>query len=114
MSNKLQVFVDPTLHFNEVSTEQIIEEYGLVPHFVVNPEFEGMPLKQSLADQYGFNLYEFTGGTIHSNGVYSSNDGDPDLWPLMKIIRGNETFYQYHYAVVAIVNADSTFVTRMD
>ena len=48
---------------------------------------------------------------------YKDIDGgeDPDLYPLAKIERGDETFYQYQYGLVAIVQKDgSSFCTRMD
>ena len=88
---------------------------GLPPHWALNPFFFHMPLKEALEIQYGFgSLIEMNGGTVTDEGTYLYPD-DPPLEPLIKIERGDETYYQYDYAIIAIVQkSGETFVTRMD
>lgn len=105
--------LDPLAKFN-YQPEEIYHILGLLPGWVMNEEFMDKPLKEALDKQYGFGLYESSGQTITADGVYQYPE-DPDLYPLIKIQRKDETFYQYQYAMVAIVQKDgSTFVTRMD
>lgn len=115
MSNQYTAYLDPTQHFAEMSEAQIRECTGLVPYFVINPEYMDIPLRDALDKQYCASLYEFKGCTISDDGVYSSNDGDPDLYPYLRIERGDELFFQYEYAICSIVQKDgSTFITRLD
>lgn len=106
--------LDPLAKFTHVDDEYIKQSLGLLPGWVVNSEFENVPLKKALNDQYGFGMYENEEASIDENGVYKY-PSDEDLYPLVKIIRGNEIFYQYEYALIAIVQKDgSSYCSRMD
>lgn len=106
--------VDPNNKFPHLSRHDMYSTLGYLPGWVMNSEFFDKPLKEALDEQYCCGLFEMTGGVIDSNGVFRYPE-DPELHPLIKIIRGKETFYQYQSAIVAIVQEDgSTFMTRMD
>lgn len=92
-----------------------MEVLGIPPHWALNPEFFHLPLKEALEIQYGFgSLIEIEGGSVTADGTYLY-PGDPPLKPLIEIGRGDETYYQYDYAIIAIVQkSGETFVTRMD
>lgn len=107
--------VDPTNNFLRTPNEDLLEACGFIPHWVVSPEFQELPLQEALEIQYGFgSLIEMTGSKINENGVMSY-PGDPDLYPLIRINRGDEIFYQYQYGIVAFINKDKdVFITRMD
>ena len=109
----LKYEIDPYQKFTNVDEDTILNALGFIPSWAANPEFINQPLKEALDTQYGFGLYEITGGTIE-DGIFKY-PGDPDLYPLFKLYRGNEILYQYEHAIVAIIQEDSSaFVTRMD
>ena len=106
--------IDPLDKFNHYSQSEIYNNLGTLLSWVLNGNYCKKPLKEALNDQYGFGLFEMTGGTITKDGVHQYPE-DQDLYPLIKIKRLNETFYQYLYAIVAIVQEDrSSFIIRMD
>ena len=97
-----------------LNTNDAPEILGMLPIWALNHEFFHLPLKDALAEQYGMPLYEISGGTLDANGVYRY-PGDKPLKPLIRIDRGDETFYQYDYAIVAILSPGSdAYITRMD
>jgi len=112
---KITETIDPLNKFNHMSLNEIKETLGMLPFWVVNPNHFDLSLKEALTLQYGFGgLYQSTGQTITKDGVYQYPE-DPDLYPLIKIERGESTFYQYQYGLIAIVQKDgSSFCTRMD
>ena len=106
--------IDPSKKFENLNKSDLMMSLGYIPGWVVNQEFFEKPLKEALDLQYGFGMFEMTGGEVTEDGVYKYPQ-DPDLYPLIKITRGEETLYQYQYGIVAIVQKDgSAFVTRMD
>jgi len=111
----IKMTIDPLDKFEDLyNDEQIYNLLGTLPYWTINPDYLDKPLKEALDSQYGFGLFEATGQTITKDGIYQYPE-DPDLYPLIKIVRHDETFYQYQYAMVAIVQKDgNTFVTRMD
>lgn len=93
-----------------------VEVLGLIPSFINDSDVVGKGFREALGEQYGFGLYETTGGSISDEGVYSYPE-DPDLQPLALYESPTEKCYQYDYAIIAIVSKDGstpTFVTRMD
>jgi len=96
--------------------EEPMEVLGFPPHWALNQEFFHMPLKEALETQYGFGrLIEIEGGSVDLVNGHYLYPGDDRLKPLIKIERGDETYYQYDYAIIAIVQkSGETFVTRMD
>lgn len=107
-------FVDPLDKFHHMTDNEIYQTLGALPYWVINEQYMEIPLKEALDKQYGFGLYKSTGQTIEKDGTYKF-PGDPNLYPLIKIERKDEIFYQYLYGMVVFVNKDgTTFVTRMD
>lgn len=110
----IKVKYDPLNKFSEHSEYEIHNSLGFIPGWALNEEYLFKPLKEALDDQYGFGLFEMKGGEITKDGIYKY-PRDPELYPLIKIIRHDEILYQYLYGIVAIVQKDgSSFVTRMD
>ena len=111
---KIETTFDPLKKFQKHICSELLEACGLLPHWVVNPEFSHIPLKEAMETQYGFPMIEMEKSTISETGVMRYPE-DPDMYPMIKIVRGDETFYQYDYGVVAFVQNDgSSYVTRMD
>jgi len=111
-----EITIDPLKQFTDEQDEKIAQACGILPVWVVNDELFDTPLREALASQYGMPMSDFDefGATVAPDGTYKSK-GDPDLSPLIKIVRGTETFYQYEYAIIAIVQEDgSTYISRMD
>lgn len=109
--------LDPTGAFGvtEDNLMSAVEMLGMIPHWILTIE-EGADVKEKLAELYGFGELCFMfGGEVGADGGYSYPE-DPDLPPLAKWDREQETIYQYSYGIVAIVYKDGrdTFVVRMD
>jgi len=110
----IKITIDPLSKYNHLSQEEIFDTLGALPHWAINPDYLDVPLKEALDKQYNFGLYESSGQTITKEGIYQYPE-DPDLYPLIKIQRKDEIFYQYRYAIIAIVQKDgSWFASRMD
>ena len=107
------VIADPLTKFT-VPTEQLMEMCGVLVNWAcLAVRSENM--KQSLEDSYGFGtLLEMTGGTVTDNGTYQYPE-DPDLYPLVTVyVNMVPRVHIYEYAIVALVQGQDTFVTRMD
>ena len=113
--NSFKLEIDPLNKYSETRQDHIIESLGLIPQFVNNPMYVDKSLKETLDLSYGFGLHKMYGGKVEEDGRFTYPE-DPDLYPLAKMIRGNEYLYQYPHAIIAIWCADteSYFVTRMD
>ena len=110
----IEITVDPLNKFYKHTQNEIMELCGIIPHFVVAKNYRHYRLKEALESQYGFPVYEIEEATISPEGVYSYPE-DPDMYPLIKMTRDGETFYQYAYGIVAVIGSDGTsYVTRMD
>ncbi len=111
----VNIIIDPTKSFSNISNDYILESLGLLPSFAANEQFKDIPLKEALHAAYGFGLFEMHGGIVSEEGIYKYPE-DPELIPLAKIERDDEYFYQYKYGIVAIKSRDSDkyFVTRLD
>lgn len=110
----MKITLNPNQHYNH-SAAEIAEICGILPYWVI--QYENSKLTTGLLSYmqqcYGYPAQELTGGSVSSEGVFSF-PGDPELYPLLKMQTGDETYYQYPYALLAIVNPKGTFVTRMD
>jgi len=94
----------------------LLEACGFLPEWVINPEYHHLPLREAMEVQYGLGpLHEIRGVTITGTYAYQSQ-GDPPLFPLVIITRGDEVFVEYPYGLVAFTTptTNSAFVTRMD
>lgn len=110
----IKMTIDPLNKFNDYDLNSIYDMLGTLPYWAINPKYLDKPLKEALDNQYGFGLYESTGQTITEDGIYKYPK-DPDSYPLIKIERKDETFYQYLHAIISIVQKDgSNFSSRMD
>lgn len=108
--------VDPMGKYPNASGEQIFLACGQVPVWLNdlnNPDHES--IKSIFSRFYVFGVFETKGGIVDEEGVYKYPN-DPDLYPLIKMERGNEIVYQYRSGLVSIIDVETgnSFVTRMD
>lgn len=104
---------DPLYQFQGYDGMEILEICGLLPQWALDKNFLDKGIVETMSALYGFPIYPLDGATVDENGVMRY-PGDPDSYPLLKIIRGTETMYQYKYGFVAFVTEAGTMVTRMD
>jgi len=98
-------------HIDEISMSNMV---GFIPSWLSDATHDDLSAQECLDRCYGFGLYESKEASITKEGIYQY-EGDPDLFPLIKIERGDEIVYVYEYALVAIINAEgSSFCCRMD
>ena len=115
---KIDLIIDPLNKFSKYSEQEIFDTLGVLPQWVINESYFDKDLFAALDTQYCCGMYKSDNVTISENGIYKYDNGeekDDHLYPLIKIIRGEETFYQYLYGLVSIVQEDgSSYATRMD
>ena len=116
---KIEIIIDPLKKFTNHSHVEIYDTLGYLPSWVINEEYFDKDLFTALDAQYCCGLYESDFVTISEDGVYKYKDDqggeDPELYPLIKITRGKEIFYQYKYGLVSIINENKeSFNARMD
>jgi len=109
----ITVQFDPCNNFKDSPSEVLYEACGWLPGWVLNQEYMELNCLNALMEQYCCYMGNTDGFEFH-DGVLSFPE-DPDFYPLIKITRGQETFYQYQYSLVCIVQENGDFiVTRMD
>lgn len=105
---------DPFGKFGHYANQDMNNILGFLPGWVANPEYFEFPLVEALDKQYCCGMNDTPEVTITEDGIYKF-PGDQDLHPILVMKRGTETFYQYEYGLVAIVQEDGTsYATRMD
>lgn len=111
----IQVMLNPlNKNLSVLTAEKIRYICGILPDWAANQDFEELDAYRAFEKQYSFPIYTIDKGTIDDNGVYHYPE-DPDLYPLIKMIRGDEVLYFYEHAIVGIVHRDnSRTVIRMD
>lgn len=110
----ISCLVDPHNKFWHLDDMTMMNLLGSVLGWAGNKLYEDLDLRKSLVTQYKFNMDEWDNCKITHSGVLKFSS-DPDQYPLLMAIRGNETLYQYDNAIVGIVQEDgSSFVCRMD
>ena len=106
--------LDPLKKYNPVLDSQLIEGLGILPLWLAQGKQLGEDAKTALTRRYQFYTgCDIEGGRIDAEGVYRY-PGDPPLYPVMKVSDEKETVYFYPYAIVAVVNEEGTWITRMD
>ena len=105
------IIIDPLKKFN-VPPETIIEACGIIPNWVFNKSLMHIDTLEALKTQYQFPTYPM-GGEIDKEGIYHYPE-DPDLYPLVKMVRGEDIIYQYDYGIVAVITPDKVTIIRMD
>lgn len=115
------VEVDPHSKFTKTHSmeenRQVLQACGLIPGWILDAEANDSEdtFQEIFAKEYPFGSHTSVGATVDERGCMLY-PGDPDMHPLLKIQRNNETMYQYEYAMVAVVQDDTgeSWVTRMD
>ena len=110
------------------SGNDIVEACGLIPDFFcqacldlpINPISIDTDLKfvaDAMDSIYGFGGFQYPwSGTVTTEGVYKSNDSDPDMNPLALFRYGHMELFVYPYGVCAIrdTNTNKYKVARFD
>lgn len=112
--SKFSLIVDP-LDMYEAPISKLLEGCGYALNWVLDLP-AGQPIIPHLDKSYrhGGGWYDFTGFTVNPDGSLSY-PGDPDLYPLVEVQHGQETFRMYPHAWVAVTQADGkTRICRMD
>lgn len=116
--------VDPNQHHvpKGANKGRIMEACGIIPMFAAEAYLKGAVTAQevydSMVESYGFGDMSSTDwGTVDPTGVYkSSYEEDPDMEPLVELSYPDNPVkvYIYQYAITAVVDKDTTIITRMD
>jgi len=119
---KVMYKIDPTGHFTnhiedtealQEAENDIIEACGLVAYWAISDDID-LPMLKMLEYNYHFPVPDLKGATLTDNAIWQY-PGDPDLYPLIEIARGDEMLYIYQHALIAILQKDgSLFCSRMD
>lgn len=107
---------DPLDKFQHIPPAMLANMIGFLPEWAANANLEHLSLREAMELQYGFGpLHPFSAdSTIDTQGIMRY-PGDPDMYPLLRLTRGDEQMYIYQYGIVAFIGPDqSTFITRMD
>lgn len=92
----------------------VYEACGLLAEWLwEGAEFDEQPLERVLEESYPY----FMGWRCDEAMVKEDKfcyPGDPELAPLLKAVRGDETVYIYPHGIVAVYKDDTTKWTRMD
>ena len=122
MNALIKVAMDPTGHFRnrDVSKDKLLEAMGLIPYFAVAAAAQLPKTAEKALElmdlEYGFGMGAMTGaGTVDEDGVYEYPE-DPPLYPMaaFRFPESDVTVYVYQYAMVAVVDPETTLITRMD
>lgn len=97
------------------SGDDIVEACGLIPDFFCQAclnleKFNDSDL-QNVADGmdtiYGFGGFQYPwDGTLTDDGIYQSNDGDPDMSPLALFSYHHMQLFVYQYGICAIRDSE--------
>ena len=109
----INITVDPHNKFNHVPSEIMLEQCGLLLHWLEHGPQEF--LKDRLISAYVFYVGPMEGGTLRVDGTYIYPQ-DPDLYPIVSFEVADEICFIYEYGIVGVFNKSdgSTWVTRMD
>jgi len=106
--------IDPLNAFEDYNPKYVESLVGLVPNWLVNPEFKDCEAEYALKAQYGFPASDMS-GKIENDLYVSKFSEDEKLFPVIRIERGKEFVLQYEYGIVAILKEDGTQkILRMD
>lgn len=119
----MNITIDPLTHYPDHEKKDILAVCGIVPAFILEGDAR-LGMRENATQAYGFPLFEFDHDkvTVSDTGIWADTapleedmQRDPDLYPLVKIEHENgDIFYQYLYGLVAFIEKDTQFFTRMD
>jgi len=121
----MMVTLDPNMAYEKAPRGKLIEACGLLPNFFIDSltkvAYEGGEGAQAVYDEmvtlYGFGDYSGPSwGTVSPSGSYvSSYEEDEDLEPylMMESLEGVK-MYVYPNAILAVMDSETTILTRMD
>lgn len=106
---------DPYPYYKEAPREKLIEATGLLFPWALNWFVEQPPvsLKDHMEEVYGFGPLYPMGGELdkHKRFIYP---GDEPMYPLLTMCNGNTCAVFYLHGIIAFIEPESTFITRMD
>lgn len=112
---QITIEIDPNeVHVDKgASYQKLAMACGVLPLWALASMATGNSMKVQACESYQFPITEMTGGVVDEYGIYNYPE-DPPLVPYMKIVNGDETAYFYAHAMVAFVDKEGTYMTRMD
>lgn len=116
MSKHIKIQVYPTDHFgkNGVEPKKLVELTGFLLPWSLATTTMHLDFKEMFHHWYKWGIYPIDGTYVNSEGIWKC-PGDPDLYPAVKLERGDEICYFYQHALVAWFDSDGKlFATRMD
>lgn len=102
--------VDPLQKYSRSQRQDIIDTCGIIPYWLQSVKDD---FKQCIKDNYPW-LGEPMGGEV-IEGVYVYPE-DPELFPYMQAIFGDQVAYIYPYGIVAVIDRDTNvqWIVRCD
>lgn len=116
--SEVKAQLDPTRHYEDVDPTKLIQAMGVLPSWVTSAFAHGKKdvpgFVEHVGELYGFgDLMKFEGGELDDKGVYRYPE-DPPQHPIAVIKNEEVTVWFYLHAMVAFVDADQKYMTRMD
>ena len=112
---------DPCGEYSYMDTDAVLAACGFIPSWCQNYEIGSEKLLiKYLEEMYGFGPLYPMQGILNNKGVYAY-PGDPPLKPYLRIMwfdsnpeNPDAVLFQYPHAIVAVIQGDHRFITRMD
>lgn len=111
----IQIIIDPkNMYFGREL--DIVRQAEIVINRALNPDFKNASMLDTIKHQYLFGWFPMDGATIE-DGIMKY-PGDPDLYPLLYVQKGNfedyEHFYFYRSDFIAIETNGKYEIARID
>lgn len=111
----IQIIIDPKNKYFGRELD-IARQAEIVINWVLNPAFKNSSMLDTIKNQYLFGWFPMDGATIE-DGIMKY-PGDPDLYPLLYVQKGNfedaEHFYLYRGDFIAIKHNFVYEIARID
>lgn len=104
----MHILIDPTYNFPHATPDEIINDIGVLFHWLLDGIKEGQNCHDAVTSRYEFLTPEMQGGTVAEDGVYTYR-GDPELFPLASFTseETDEIVFFYRYAMIAFYDTDT-------
>lgn len=104
--------VDPLNKYPKVPMARVVDVAGVLIAWAWHA-IQADDAIEKMCSFYIYGTYEMKGHSKIENGVYNY-PGDPKMYPIVTVASDTASVYIYEHAIVAIVQGDRQYVTRMD
>ena len=112
---KRKMTFDPMEKFQHIPIRHLFDACGYLIPWALDENCNRMTIKQCYEHFYKFGMNNTPGTEVDKETGVWKYPGDPDLYPIMRMTRGDEVIYFYQHALVAWFDKDNVlFATRMD